>query len=195
VGEQGWELYFSFEDGLALWDAFFEAGVLPIGIETYANSRRLEKSLRLQNADLETDYNLYEADLARKVVKKTDFHGKQAYLAQRDLHQQAAYLCTMVMLDDTDAEGVRRFPVGEWPIMSADSGEVLVDRLGRRSTTTSIVYGPSLAKNLILGYIPAELAKEGTELVMEYFTEQYPIRIEAVGYKPLLDPENHRPRS
>jgi glycine cleavage system aminomethyltransferase T/glycine/D-amino acid oxidase-like deaminating enzyme len=195
VGEQGWELYFSFEDGLALWDAFFEAGVLPIGIETYANSRRLEKSLRLQNADLETDYNLYEAGLARKVVKKTDFHGKQAYLAQRDLHQQAAYLCTMVMLDDTDAEGVRRFPVGEWPIMSADSGEVLVDRLGRRSTTTSIVYGPSLAKNLILGYIPAELAKEGTELVMEYFTEQYPIRIEAVGYKPLLDPENHRPRS
>ena len=101
----------------------------------------------------------------------------------------------MIMLEDTDRDGVRRFPVGEWPILAPDSGEVLVDRLGRRSTTTSIVFGPSLGKNIILGYIPAELAKTGTELVMEYFTEHYPIRIEAVGYQPLLDPENLRPRS
>jgi len=54
VGEQGWELHFKVEDGLALWDALYALGVTPVGVETYANSRRMEKSLRLQNADLPT---------------------------------------------------------------------------------------------------------------------------------------------
>ena len=68
VGEQGWELHFNYDDGLAVWDALAEQGVTPIGVETYANSRRLEKSLRLQNADLLTHYNLFEADLALSLI-------------------------------------------------------------------------------------------------------------------------------
>ena len=195
VGEQGWELYFAFEDGLTIWDAFFAAGVVPIGIETYANSRRLEKSLRLQNADLETDYNLYEADLARPVVKKADFHGKTAYVAQRDQNKQSAYLCTLVMLDNHDENGVARFPVGEWPILDKESGEVLVDSEGRRSFTTSIAYGPSIGANIMLAYIPAEQAEVGREFTLEYFCEHYPVRLAAVGYRPLLDPDNERQKS
>ena len=78
VGEQGWELHFNYADGLTVWDALAAQNVTPIGIETYANSRRLEKSLRLQNADLLTEYNLLEADLARPKVKAADFHGKAA---------------------------------------------------------------------------------------------------------------------
>ena len=69
VGEQGWELHFKYEDGLALWDALHALGVTPVGVETYANSRRMEKSLRLQNADRLTECNLYECDLARPKVK------------------------------------------------------------------------------------------------------------------------------
>ena len=57
VGESGWEIYFdnNKEDGLALYDSLLEVGVVPVGIETYANIRRLEKSFRLQGADLETE--------------------------------------------------------------------------------------------------------------------------------------------
>ena len=73
------------KDGLALWDALYAQGVTPVGIETYANSRRLEKSLRLQNADILTEYNLLEVDLARPVVKKADFHGKEAYVSHLSL--------------------------------------------------------------------------------------------------------------
>ncbi|TIQ02276.1 MAG: aminomethyl transferase family protein, partial [Mesorhizobium sp.] len=69
VGEQGWELHMRYEDGLAVWDALRSTGVMPFGVETYANTRRMEKSLRLQNADLLTEYNLLEADLARPKVK------------------------------------------------------------------------------------------------------------------------------
>jgi glycine cleavage system aminomethyltransferase T len=195
VGEQGWELHFAFDDGLALWDVLHEQGVTPVGVETYANSRRLEKSMRLQNADLLTEYNLLEADLARPRVKAAEFHGKEAYLAQRAREHQPAYLCTMTMLDNVDANGVARYPVGSWPIMDPDSGEVLVDALGRRSYVTSIAYGPSIGKNIALGYLPREYCQEGRQLMMEYFHEQYPIKVEAVGYRALYDPENARPKS
>lgn len=195
VGEQGWELYFPFDFGLDVWDLLFGAGVTPVGIETYANSRRLEKSLRLQNVDLEAEYNLYEADLARRNVKKADFHGKEAYLAQRESEDQSSYLCTMTMLENIDRTGVARFPVGQWPILDPDTAEVLTDDKGRRSYNTSVVYGPSVGKNILLGYIPREYAEEGRELALEYFCEQYPVTIEAVGYRALFDPENARVQS
>ncbi len=195
VGEQGWELHVKFEDGLALWDALHGQGVTPVGVETYANSRRLEKSLRLQNADLLTEYNLLEADLARPKVKEADFRGKEAYLAARALEHQPAYLCTMVMTDNTDKNGVARYPLANCPVVDKDSGEVLIDSKGRRSYVTSIAYGPTIGKNIALGYLPYEYAREGQELVIEYFDEKYPVRVEGVGYKPLYDPENIKPRS
>ncbi|MDX1527710.1 MAG: aminomethyltransferase family protein, partial [Gammaproteobacteria bacterium] len=195
VGEQGWELHFSFDDGLALWDTLHGQGVTPVGVETYANSRRLEKSMRLQNADLLTEYNLYEADLARPKVKAADFHGKEAYLAQRKLNRQPAYLCTMTMIDNVDASGVARFPVGTMPILDRESRDVLVDSVGRRSYVTSVAYGPSLNKNIALGYLPQEHCEVGRELLVEYFHEQYPVKVEAVGYRPLYDPENLKPKS
>ncbi len=195
VGEQGWELHFAYDDGLALWDTLHGQGVTPVGIETYANSRRLEKSLRLQNADLLTEYNLIEADLARPKVKAADFHGKDAYVKIRERDHQPAYLCTLTMVDNVDANGVARYPVGHMPIMDAETGEVLIDAAGRRSYVTSVAYGPSVGKNICLGYIPYEHAKEGKELKVEYFHEHFPVRIEAVGYKPLYDPENARPKS
>lgn len=195
VGEQGWELHMPFSYGLSLWDLLHEQGVTPVGIETYANSRRLEKSLRLQNADLLTEYNLYEAGLARPKVKAADFHGKAAYVAQRERDRQPAYLCTMTMMDNVDANGVARYPVGQWPILDPETGEVLVDEIGRRSYITSIAYGPSIGKNIALGYLPRSHTQEGQELSMEYFHESYPIRVEAVGYRPLYDPDNSRPKS
>jgi glycine cleavage system aminomethyltransferase T/glycine/D-amino acid oxidase-like deaminating enzyme len=194
VGEQGWELHFPFSYGLALWDMLYEAGVTPIGIETYANSRRLEKSLRLQNADLLTEYNLYEAGLARPKVKPMEFYGKAAYMAQRE-QAQPAYLCTLTMDANVDAQGVARYPVGSWPILDPETGDVLVDAKGRRSYTTSVAYGPSIGKNIALAYLPYDDCKEGRQLVLEYFQETYPVTVAAVGYKPLYDPKNERPKS
>ncbi len=195
VGEQGWELYVSPSYGLALWDMLFEQGVMPIGIETYANTRRMEKSLRLQNADLLTEYNLYEAGLSRAKIKPDDFHGKAAYVTQRERPRQTAYLCTLSMVENVDRDGVARYPVGQWPILDPESGDVLVDELGRRSITTSIAYGPSVGKNLALGYLPEGYAQEGRMLAMEYFGERYPLRVEAVGQHALYDPQNERPKS
>ena len=195
VGEQGWELHFRFCDGLAVWDALAAQNVTPIGVETYANSRRLEKSLRLQNADLLTHYNLYEADLARPKVKDDEFVGKTAYLEQRQLDKQVAMLCTFVMTENTDSNGISRYPVGICPILDPATGKVPVDSLGRRSYTTSMAYGPSIGKNIALGYLPSDLAVVGKQMAIEYFGEQYAVEVAGVGYQPLYDPQNLKPRS
>jgi len=195
VGEQGWELHFNYADGLTVWDALAAQNVTPIGIETYANSRRLEKSLRLQNADLLTEYNLLEADLARPKVKAADFHGKAAYLEFREREHQPAYLCTLTMVNNIDSNGVARYPVGTSPIIDPETQKSLIDSEGRRSYITSIVYGPTIGKNIALAYLPHEYCQEGRELQMEYFGEPYKLKLESVGYKPLYDPDNLLPKT
>lgn len=195
VGEQGWELHMAYEDGLAVWDALRSTGVIAVGVETYANSRRMEKSLRLQNADLLTEYNLLEADLARPKVKEADFRGKAKHVAYREREHQPAMLCTLIMTDNIDSKGIARYPVGTLPVMDPATGETLVDELGRRAFTTSIAYGPTIGKNIALAYLPWDYCQAGREVELEYFGETYRAEVASVGYKPLYDPENLKPRS
>jgi glycine cleavage system aminomethyltransferase T/glycine/D-amino acid oxidase-like deaminating enzyme len=195
VGEQGWELHMRYEDGLAVWDALRSTGVIAVGVETYANTRRMEKSLRLQNADLLTEYNLFEAGLARPKVKEADFCGKAKHIEYRARERQPAMLCTLVMTDNVDSKGVARYPVGTLPVMDPETGETLVDELGRRSYTTSIAYGPTIGRNIALAYLPWAYCQEGRKLAVQYFDETYPVEVAAVGYKPLYDSGNLKPRS
>ncbi|MEF8839007.1 MAG: glycine cleavage T C-terminal barrel domain-containing protein, partial [Haloarculaceae archaeon] len=75
------------------------------------------------------------------------------------------------------------------------TGEVLVDDEGRRSYVTSAATGPSVGKHLLLSYLPADYAEEGTQLEVEYMGQHYPVTVERVGSKPLFDPDNERIRS
>jgi len=199
VGESGWEIYLNnnSDEGLALYDSLLEVGVIPVGIETYANSRRLEKSFRLQGADLETEYNACEAAIQRPLVKEADFHGKAAHLKHRE-EDPCAILCTMTV-DDLNVSGVPRYPVGISPIIDPTTGKVPVDSKGRRSYTTGMSYCPSIKEFVVMGYLPAELAKEGQKLAIEYFNEDgdgvYPITVKIVGKGSLYDPENKKVRS
>ena len=197
VGEFGWELYFDNDPavGLPLYDAFLDAGVIPVGIETYATSRRLEKSFRLQGADLETEYNAYESAVHRPKVKQADFVGKAAYLSQRK-EEPAALLCTMTLDSLAPAGGQKRYPVGISPILDPKSLETLVDSRGRRSYTTSTSYGPSLGEHVVMSYLPRERATVGEKLVLEYFDEggdgHYPLTVRIVGRGSLYDPGQKR---
>jgi glycine cleavage system aminomethyltransferase T/glycine/D-amino acid oxidase-like deaminating enzyme len=195
VGEQGWELHMRYEDGLTVWDALGSTGAIAVGVETYANTRRMEKSLRLQNADLLTEYNLFEADLARPKLKEADFCGKAKHIAYRAREHQPAMLCTLILTENLDSKGVARYPVGVLPVMDPVTGETLVDELGRRSYTTSIAYGPTIGKNIALAYLPWSYCQEGRKLAVQYFDEIYPVKVAAVGYISLYDPGNLKPRS
>ena len=199
VGESGWEIYLNndSEEGLALYDSLLEVGVVPVGIETYANSRRLEKSFRLQGADLETEYNACESAIERRLVKEADFHGKAAHLVHRE-EDPSAILCTMTLDNLNASGGGDRYPVGSSPIIDPDTGEVPVDSKGRRSYSTGMSYCPSIKKFVVMGYLPKDIAKQGKSLSLEYFNEDgdgvYPMTVQIVGKGSLYDPNNERVR-
>ena len=125
VGELGWEIYLPMEQGLRVWDALWESGaphgMVPVGIGTYAVTARLEKGYRAHGNELELDFNLVEAGMARPTVKEADFVGKDAYLGQRSA-PPAAVLCTLTLDDPTSKSGVERYMLGREPILSRAGG-------------------------------------------------------------------------
>jgi glycine cleavage system aminomethyltransferase T/glycine/D-amino acid oxidase-like deaminating enzyme len=197
VGELGWEIYVPSEEGLRVWDALWEAGqphgLAPVGIGTYAVTARLEKGYRAHGAELELDFNLVEAGMARPTVKDADFIGRAAYLEQRSM-APVAVLCTLTVDDPTSKSGVKRYMLGREPVLSPD-GNPLVDARGRRSYVTSAGSGPSVGKHLLMSYLPPDAAKVGTPLLVEYLGERYPVTVAVAGSTPLFDPDNARIRS
>ena len=196
VGELGWEIYCPMEQGLRLWDTLWAAGaahgVIAAGIGVYATTGRIEKGYRAHGAELELDFDLVEAGMARPTVKAQDFLGKAAYLDQRS-RPPVAILCTLTIDDPRSASGVARYPLGREPIVTRD-GAPLTDAKGRRSYVTSAGSGPSVGKHLLMSYLPPEYAVVGTQLAVEYFGELYPVTVAVAGATPLFDPQNERIR-
>ena len=92
------------------------------------------------------------------------------------------------------ADGTPRYAQGGEPILSL-AGDRLVDAKGRPSYVTSAGSGPSVGKHLLMAYLPADQAVEGSALLVEYMGEQYPVTVAVAGATPLFDPENSRIRS
>ena len=89
---------------------------------------------------------------------------------------------------------MKRYPLGREPILTLD-GNPITDAKGRRSYVTSAGAGPSLGKHILMTYLPPEQAVAGTQLVVEYMQERYPVTVDIVGSTPPFDPENMRIRS
>jgi glycine cleavage system aminomethyltransferase T len=197
VGELGWELYAPMEQGARLWDTLWQAGrphdVVPVGIGVYATTARLEKGYRAHGNELDLEFDLVEAGMARRRVKDSDFIGREAYLEQR-ARPPAARLCTLILEDPRSPAGIDRYMLGREPVLTP-AGEPLVDTKGRRSFVTSAGSGPSVGRHLLMAYLPPEHAVEGTQLAVEYFSDRYPLTVAVVGNRPLFDPENLRVRS
>jgi glycine cleavage system aminomethyltransferase T len=197
VGELGWEIYAPMEQGLRLWDTLWAAGqahgVVPVGIGVYATTGRLEKGYRAHGAELETEFDLVEAGMARPKLKDADFLGKAAYERQRAA-PPAALMCTLTVDDATSSSGVARYMLGKEPILGLD-GSSLIDAKGRRSYVTSAGSGPSVGKHLLMAYLPPEQAVVGTKLLVEYLGERYPVTVAVAGATPLFDPDNERIRA
>ncbi|HLK00284.1 MAG TPA: FAD-dependent oxidoreductase, partial [Streptosporangiaceae bacterium] len=197
VGELGWELYVPVEQGARVWDELWRAGqphgLIAAGIGVYGTTGRLEKGYRAFGAELTQDYTLVEAGMTRPKVKPQAFIGKEAYLRQR-AGKPCAVLCTLVVDSHDSGDGTPRYMLGKEPILSLE-GERLVDAKGRPSYVTSAGSGPSVGKHLLMAYLPAAEAVEGTSLLVEYMGERYPVTVVRASSTPLFDPDNSRIRS
>ena len=117
VGELGWEVYASTEQGLRLWDTLWEAGgphgVIAGGGGAF-DSLRLEKGYRLWGNDIHTEYNPYEAGIGFAVrMRKGEFIGRDA-LRQARARGMSRKLCCMT-LDDPNT-----VVMGKEPILDGD---------------------------------------------------------------------------
>ena len=122
-------------------------------------------------------------------MKAADFIGKEAYLAAREAGAEVQCV-TLIVDDNVDSNGNERFMQGgNEPILTLD-GERIVDSHGRISRVTTAGYSPSLGKNLLMGYLPNELAVPGTKLQSMYMNELYPCTV--VGSGSAFDPEDTR---
>ncbi len=196
VGELGWELYVSMGSAAALWETLLEAGAphgaRPAGIGVYGTTGRIEKGYRAYGFELDSERTIIEAGMQRPKVKKADFVGREAYVAQRD-SEPATVLCTLSVDDHTSASGVKRYMLGGEPILTADGG-TLTDGHGHHPYVTTAGAAPTLGKHLLLAYLPPDQATLGNKLAVSYMEELYPVTIESVDATPVLDPENERIR-
>ena len=177
VGELGWELYAPTEYGLRLWDSLWPAGrglgLTALGSGAF-DSLRLEKGYRLWGADIHSEYNPYEAGLGFAVrLQKGDFTGRGA-LQKIKQDGVSRRLCCL-LLDDQSA-----VMMGKEPILQ---GAQVVGYV------TSANFGYTVGRSIAYGYLPRELAVQGSRLEIQYFGRRYPA---TVAKEPLYDPEMSR---
>ena len=166
---------------------------MPAGIGVYGTTGRLEKGYRAFGAELTPDYTLVEAGMTRPKVKAQDVHRQGGVPAaagraavRGDVHADRGLARVGGRVAAVHA-GRRADPVAR--------GERLVDAKGRPSYVTSAGSGPSVGKHLLMAYLPADHAVEGSSLLVEYMGEQYPVTVARASATPLFDPANERIRS
>jgi glycine cleavage system aminomethyltransferase T/glycine/D-amino acid oxidase-like deaminating enzyme len=176
VGELGWELYTSADQGLKLWDLLWEAGqrhgVIAAGRGAFS-SLRLEKGYRSFGADMTFEHDPYEAGVGFAVkLDKPDFLGKTALLARKDI--VVRQLCCLTTGSD--------IVVGKEPVFVGGSAVGYV---------TSAAYGYTIGTGIAYAWLPTELAEPGTPVEIGYFDRRIPALVAA---EPLFDPSMSRLR-
>jgi len=154
TGEDGFELFCASEDAVTLWRALLEAGephgLQPVGLGA-RDTLRLEARLMLYGNDITEETHPFEAGLGWVVkLDAGDFIGREALRAIK-----AAGLQRKLVGFEMTGRGIARHG---YPIL-ADGDPV--------GEVTSGSPGPTVGRNIGLGYVPRALGKAGTTLGIE----------------------------
>jgi len=154
TGEDGFELFCANEDAATLWRALFSAGE-PHGLEPVGlgarDTLRLEARLALYGNDIDEETHPFEAGLGWVVkLEAGDFVGRSALQAFKE-----AGLERRLVGFEMTGRGIARHG---YPIV-VDGKPV--------GTVTSGSPGPTVGKNIGLGYVPKALSRVGNALGIE----------------------------
>lgn len=155
TGEDGVEIFCPPEDAPALWRSLVSLGkplgLLPCGLAA-RDTLRLEARLSLYGNDIDETTNPIEAGLAWVVkLDKGDFVGREA-LARVKAEGPARKLVGFEMV----GRGIARHG---YPLLDKSSAHIGV--------CTSGSPGPTVGKNIGLGYVPTPMSAIGSDLVVD----------------------------
>ncbi len=156
TGEDGFEVFCPAAQAPRLWNAMLEVGkdlgVKPIGLGA-RDTLRLEACLSLYGNDIDATTNPFEANLGWVVKFDHDFIGRPALeaLKAKGLSRK---LCAFTM----EGRGTARHG---YVIYAAESGGEAI------GVVTSGSLGPSVGKNLGLGYVPLAAAEIGNRIFID----------------------------
>ncbi len=170
TGEDGYEFFCPAEQGEAWFEKFIAAGAKACGLGA-RDSLRLEMCYPLNGSDLSPERTPIEAGLGFFVdLDKGDFIGRET-LAKQKAEGTAQKL---VALEYTEKGAP---PRSHYAVLDA-SGNVI-------SELSSGVLSPSTGKGIGMAYVPAALAKLGTDLFVDVRGRQFPAKVvKKPFYKP-----------
>ncbi|WP_196886151.1 glycine cleavage system aminomethyltransferase GcvT [Aureivirga sp. CE67] len=154
TGSGGFEIYFRNEDAEAIWNAVFEAGkdfgIKPIGLAA-RDTLRLEMGFCLYGNDIDDTTSPIEAGLGWITKFTKDFVNAEGIKADKE-NGVSRKLVAFELKD----KGIPR------------QGYDIVDAEGNKiGNVTSGTMSPSMKKAIGLGYVPKELSKAGSEILIQ----------------------------
>lgn len=155
TGEDGVEIFCAWNDAPALWDQLVELGT-PLGLEPAGlgarDTLRLEARLSLYGNDIDETTNPIEAGLGWVVkMDKAMFVGKAALEKVK-----ASPLPRKLVGFEVTGRGIARHG---YPLRDVDGKEVGI--------CTSGSPGPTVGKNIGLGYLPSAMSAMGTRFLVD----------------------------
>ena len=165
AGTERWEFFTTFDQGLQLWDALFEAGrtyqLIPVGDRALENLRIGSLSLR-SGKDFWSEHDPYEVGLDHMVdLTKLTFIGKQALIGRKE--KGPKLLLTTLLLEDPSM-----VVMGYEPVLN--EGKVV-------GFVTSAGYEYSIGKGIVYALLSPEAVNREGELSIEYFGHRYTANI------------------
>ncbi len=161
TGEDGLELVSPAQKGPPLWRALLESGVMPCGLGA-RDTLRLEATLLLYGNDIDETVNPFEVGLAWVVTLDdgAEFIGREALLRARESEPRRAFVSLKA-----EERGVMR---SGYPILR--SGQ----EVGK---VTSGGHSPVLGVSIGMGFVPPQMAAEGTEFAVDVRSRPLPVTV------------------
>ncbi|KAJ4244747.1 hypothetical protein NW762_014323 [Fusarium torreyae] len=173
IGEEGWEIYTTADNGLRLWDALWQGGqpygVIAAGRSTF-NALRIEKGFRSWGIDMTAEYDPYETGLEFALQP-----GKDGYIGYNALKGRSSEKVARRLRGLTIDDG-RSVVLGKEPVFVKGQASGYV---------TSAAFGYSVRKPIAYAYLPKEVS-EGDKVEIEYFGKRIKATVTSL---PFHEPE------
>jgi aminomethyltransferase len=161
TGEDGFEMITAVATGRALWEGLASGGVQPCGLGA-RDTLRLEAALALYGNDIDASTDPFEAGLGWVVDLDDDrrFVGKEALLRRREDGPRRHLACLRATGKAMMRAGCRILHDGK-AVGQVSSGG----------------FSPTLGTSIGMGYLPVELATEGTALQVDVRGEPLAVQV------------------